>query len=74
MNEPLAWLKEIRLLKSKTGKEVGAACGISESHYLMIENGQRGNPLKVDIAKGIADYLDFNWTRFYDDVEARKTS
>lgn len=55
-----------------TGKEVGTRAGIKESYYLMIENGTRGNPLNVDVAKGIADFLGFDWTRFYDSVDARK--
>ena len=68
------WLKEIRGLRGLSQQEVADKSGIAQSYYGMIESGQRGNPLNVDIAKSIAAALDFDWTRFYEDIPARKTS
>lgn len=50
-----------------TTAEAANLSGISQSYYSLIENGTRGNPLNVDIAKKIASALNFEWTQFYDD-------
>ena len=61
------WLKDIRERLKLTTFEAANAAGISQSYYSSIENGTRGNPLNVDIAKKIAEALNFEWTRFYED-------
>ena len=61
------WLKDIRERLNLTTFEAANAAGIWQSYYSSIENGTRGNPLNVDIAKKIAEALNFEWTRFYED-------
>ena len=58
------WLKDLRIAKKLTMKEVATAANISESFYSQIENGNR-NPA-VEVAKGIATALDFSWTKFFE--------
>ena len=65
------WLKEIRTAAKKSQQEVANSAGISQSYYAGIEDGTRGKPLSVPIAKAIAKALDFEWTKFYDDDIAR---
>lgn len=60
-------LTKIRKDKNLTLREVADGAKISESYYCMIENGKR-RP-SVQVAKRIAKVLDFNWTRFYDEVD-----
>lgn len=63
------WLKQIREQQNLTTAEIGNLSGISQSYYSLIENGMRGNPLNVDVAKRIAAVMHFDWTRFYEDDE-----
>lgn len=63
-NEPVKWLKAIRTSARLSTYEVASRAGISQSHYSMIENGQRGIAPKT--AKKIALVLGFEWTKFYD--------
>lgn len=46
-------LKQIREQMGLTTAEAANLSGISQSYYSLIENGTRGNPLNVDIAKKI---------------------
>lgn len=52
-------LKQIREQMGLTTAEAANLSGISQSYYSLIENGTRGNPLNVDIAKKIASALNF---------------
>ena len=63
-NKPVEWLKSIRASSNLSTYEVASRAGISQSHYSMIENGQRGIAPKT--AKKIALVLGFEWTKFYD--------
>lgn len=58
-------LRELRIRKDVTMRQVADQAGISESMYCLIENGKR-RP-SPDVAKRIGGFLDFDWTRFYDD-------
>lgn len=49
------WLKQIREQQNLTTAEIGNLSGISQSYYSLIENGMRGNPLNVDVAKRIEE-------------------
>lgn len=64
-DEQKTMLRELRIKKSVTLRQVADAVGISESMYCLIENGKR-RP-SPDVAKRIAGFLGFDWTRFYDD-------
>lgn len=59
------WLKKIRKEKNLKAKDVAQSLGISKSSYSQIETGRR-RP-NVDRAKQIGKFLEFNWTRFYED-------
>ena len=48
------WLKDMRIEKGLTMKEVGAQLGISESYYCAIEAGDRQKKMDVTLAAGIA--------------------
>lgn len=58
-------LKENRINKGLTMRQVSEASNISESFYSMIENGER-RP-SVETAKKIAAVLGFDWTMFFPD-------
>lgn len=57
------WLKEIRLEKKLTMRQVSDAVQISECYYSQIESGKRN--VSVSVAKRIAFYLKFNWMNFF---------
>ncbi|WP_332649749.1 helix-turn-helix transcriptional regulator [Lysinibacillus sp. 54212] len=59
------WLKEIRSNRVKTQSEVADAAEISRSYYTKIELGLK-TPT-VEVAKKIANALDFDWTIFFED-------
>lgn len=59
------WLKNIRTEKGKTQEQVADEAGITRGAYCNIETGDR-RP-SVEVAKRIAEALDFEWTRFYED-------
>lgn len=61
------WLAEIRKENGMSQYDVADKAKISQSYYASIENGSRGKPLNVTIAKSIASVLGFDWTRFYQD-------
>ena len=61
------WLKELREQSGLSQCSVAEKSGISRNYYSAIENGERGKPLNVDVAKKIAEALHFDWTRFYED-------
>ena len=61
----LVKLKEIRMSKNMNIKDVATQASISEAMYCLVENGKR-RP-SVDTAKRIANVLDFDWTKFFDD-------
>ena len=60
-----AVLKELRIKKDVTMRQVADQAGISESMYCLIESGKR-RP-SPEVAKRIGVFLGFDWTKFYDD-------
>jgi len=64
----MEWLKAIRTNANLTQKDISTETGISESYYCLIESGER-KP-SVIVAQAIANVLNFNWTKFYDDVQS----
>lgn len=61
------FLKEKRISRNLTMRQVSDSCGISEGFYSMIESGER-RP-SVETAKKIAAVLGFDWTMFFPDKE-----
>jgi transcriptional regulator with XRE-family HTH domain len=61
----MEWLKAIRRKKEYTQNELAMLAGIAQESYSNIENGKR-RP-SVEVAKKIADALDFDWTLFFED-------
>ena len=64
-------LRELRIKKNATMRQVADRAGISESMYCLIESGKR-RP-SPEVAKRIAAFLDFDWTKFYDDKPINET-
>ncbi len=62
---PRGWLLKIRGASGKTQEEVANASGISREYYTRIEGGSHDVP--VHTAKKIAEALDFDWTKFYEE-------
>lgn len=58
-----SWLRDIRIMKEKTQLEVAKQSGISRTYYTNIELGLK-TPA-VEVAKKIAETLDFDWTHFF---------
>jgi len=59
------WLKNKRIDSKKTMKCIADEAGISECYYSQIENGTRNVPVKT--AKKIAEVLDFDWQKFFEE-------
>lgn len=57
-----AWLKEIRIKLEMTHEQVAKTSNITRAYYTEIENGYK-NP-SVNVAKRIAETLEFEWTIF----------
>ncbi len=57
------WLKQIRLEKCLSQKQVADAVNITQSSYSAVERGSK-HP-SVPLAKRIAKLLGFDWTKFY---------
>lgn len=57
------WLKDIRKVKGIKQEEVATSINISRSYYANIERG--GKTPSVSVAKRIANYLKFDWTKFF---------
>lgn len=74
MGEARQWLKQMRVKAKKSQQSVANEAGISQSYYAGIEDGSRGKPVSVPIAKAIASALHFDWTRFYSNEDGSETS
>lgn len=59
------WLISYREKKGISQSEVARQIGITQQMYNFIENNKRSP--SVEIAKKIADVLNFSWTKFYED-------
>lgn len=62
--ERRSWLIEKRKEMNLLQREIAVAADITEQYYSMIEAGDR-TP-SPDVAKKVAGYLGFPWTRFYE--------
>lgn len=51
------WLKNLRIEKKLTQKELGAKLGISESYYCAIENGERQKNMDMILVSGLSAAL-----------------
>lgn len=58
------WLIDKRIKKKLSQKELAEKCNISQVSIARIESGER-RP-SPELAKKIADVLNFSWTRFYE--------
>ncbi len=58
------WLAERREEKGYSQSSLARELNITSQAYCYIENNQR-NP-SVELAKKIADILNFSWTKFYE--------
>lgn len=65
MKNKRIWLQEKRIKKELNHEQVAQESGIQRAYYTMIENGNR-DP-SVEVAKKIAQALDFSWTFFFED-------
>ena len=61
------WLIQIRRERKMTQEYVAQEAGISQGYYAGIELGVRGHKIPVSTAKRIAEVLDFDWVKFYEE-------
>ena len=59
------WLIEKRKNKKISQEELAKKCDVAQVTIARIENGER-RP-SPELAKKIADVLNFSWTKFYED-------
>lgn len=52
------WLKNLRVEKRLTMKEMAGKLGISESYYCSIENGDRQKKMDIVVAAGLSAILE----------------
>lgn len=64
------WLKDMRKEMKISSYDAAAVIGMSQSHYSSIENGSR-RP-SPEIAKRIASFYGFAWTKFFTDTKEDK--
>ncbi len=57
------WLIQLRTEKRLSQANVANAVNVSRAYYTNIELGKK-TP-SIEVAKAIADYLDFPWTLFF---------
>ena len=57
------WLKDLRIEKNLSMKELGSRLGISESYYCEIENGNRQKKMDVTLIAGLSIALEVPMTR-----------
>lgn len=62
--KPRKWLVERREEKGYSQSSLAKELKVTSQAYNYIENNQR-NP-SVELAKKIADILNFSWTKFYE--------
>ena len=48
------WLRDLRIEKGLTMRDVGEKLGISESYYSMIESGDRQKKMDLVVVSGLA--------------------
>lgn len=51
------WLKDLRIEKGLTMKDMGDSLHISESYYCAIENGDRQRKMDTSLAAGLSEVL-----------------
>lgn len=61
------WLKEIRIHKELSQRDVAARASISQQYYSAIESGRKRCRVPAETAKKIAAVLEFEWTRFFEE-------
>ena len=66
------WFKRTRKEKGFTQEELAAKIGVTRQHIGLIENGVVAP--SVEVAKKIAAVLDFNWTKFFEEVSEEDKS
>ena len=66
------WFKRTREEKGLTQEKLAAKIGVTRQHIGLIENGVVAP--SVEVAKKIAAVLDFNWTKFYEEVSEEDKS
>lgn len=59
------WLIKKRKDKQMSQADVATSCGISRQYYSFVESGERNVPVKT--AKKIAEVLDFDWQKFFEE-------
>lgn len=59
------WLHEIRDARCLTQEQVAKKVKITRAYYTQIESGDR-RP-SVEVAKAIANLLEFDWTDFFNE-------
>ena len=64
-----AWLIRERRSRKQTQLDLASELGISRAYLAQIELGAR-NP-SVRVAKKLAAALSFDWTRFFDEPDAK---
>ena len=57
-------LKKVRIEKSLTQEALATECGVQRTTICMIECGE--NKPSVELAKKIANVLEFDWTEFFE--------
>lgn len=60
------WLIDARRACRLTQKQVAQSVGMSQGNYAGLELGTRGSRIASYQAKGIAQTLGIDWTKFYE--------
>lgn len=60
------WLIDARKARGLTQQQVAQSVRMSQGNYADLELGTRGSRIASHQAKGIAQILGFDWTKFYE--------
>lgn len=65
-------LRELRMARSLTLKQVAEAVGVTESAMSLYETGKRHPPVRI--AKRLGSFYEIPWSDFYKDIQAQETA
>lgn len=68
------WLRNLRIEKHLTMKDMGEKLGISESYYSMIESGERQKKMDLIVVSGIASVFSIPVSRVIELEQEEKNS
>ena len=68
------WLRDARIAKGMTMKQIADKLNISESYYCSIENGYRQRDMDISLAVKISETLEISVKQILQNEQSRRVS